>query len=85
MVMSDEQFNILVSRLNFDEHGRMQYTDFITSFFDSRHGGPGEDIQRAGNHRVNPIRGDQFGMSIEEIEKKLASKLRENFAVSRLL
>ncbi|KAL4233424.1 EF-hand calcium-binding domain-containing protein 6 [Mactra antiquata] len=80
MVMCDEQFNILVSKLNFDERGRMQYTDFVTNFYDSRHGGPGEDIQRSGNHRVNPIRGDQFGMSMEEVERKLASKLRENFA-----
>jgi len=31
---------------------------------------------------VNPIRGDEIGMTVEEVEKKLASKLRENFAVS---
>ena len=80
--MSDEQFNILVSKLNFNERGQMQYTDFISNFNDPRHGGPGEEIVRSGNHRVNAIRGDQFGMTIEEVEKKLASKLRENFAVS---
>ncbi|KAH3735163.1 hypothetical protein DPMN_041624, partial [Dreissena polymorpha] len=78
--MTDEQFNILVSKLNFNERGQMQYTDFIANFHDHRLGGPGEDIVRSGNHRVNPIRGDQFGMTIEEVEKKLASKLRENFA-----
>ena len=81
-VMSDEQFNILVSKLNFNARGQMQYSDFVANFYDPRHGGPGEEIQRSGNHRVNPIRGDQFGMSIEEVEEKLRSKLRENFAVS---
>lgn len=80
MTMLDEQFNILVSKLNFNDKGYMQYSDFIVSFYDPRHGGPGEDIQRTGNHHVNPIRGDQFGMSLEEVERKLASKLRENFA-----
>ncbi|XP_053398276.1 EF-hand calcium-binding domain-containing protein 6-like [Mercenaria mercenaria] len=80
LAMSDEQFNILVSKLNFNESGQMQYSDFISNFNDPRHGGPGEEIIRSGNHRVNPIRGDQFGMSIEEVERKLASKLRENFA-----
>lgn len=79
-VMSDEQFNILVSKLNFNERGQMQYSDFVLNFNDPRHSGPGEDIIRSGNHRVNPIRGDQFGMSIEEVERKLSSKLRENFA-----
>ncbi|XP_052809717.1 EF-hand calcium-binding domain-containing protein 6-like isoform X2 [Mya arenaria] len=79
--MSDEQYNILVSKLNFSEKGQMQYSDFISNFYDTRQGGgPGEEIQRSGNHRVNPIRGDEFGMTIEQVEKKLASKLRENFA-----
>jgi len=34
--MSDEQFNILVSKLNFNEKGRMAYSDFITNFYDTR-------------------------------------------------
>ena len=83
MLMNDEQFNILVSKLNFNERGRMMYPDFISSFEDPRSIGLGEELQRSGNHRVNPIRGDQFGMTIEEVERKLASKLRENFAVSQ--
>ena len=82
MFLSDEQFNILVTKLSFNNKGHMHYTDFVNSFDDPRVGGPGEDIQRSGNHRVNPIKGDQWGMTIDEVEKKLASKLRENFAVS---
>ena len=82
MFLSDEQFNILVSKLSFNNKGHMLYTDFINSFDDPRVGGPGEDIQRTGNHRVNPIRGDEYGMTVEQVERKLASKLRENFAVS---
>ena len=85
MFLSDEQFNILVTKLSFNNKGHMHYTDFVNSFDDPRVGGPGEDIQRSGNHRVNPIKGDQWGMTIDEVEKKLASKLRENFAVSIFL
>ena len=82
MFLSDEQFNILISKLSFNNKGHMLYSDFVNSFDDPRVGGPGEDIVRSGNHRVNPIRGDEYGMSIDQVERKLASKLRENFAVS---
>ena len=37
---------------------------------------------RTGNHHVNAIRGDQYGMTADEVEAKLRAKLRENFAVS---
>lgn len=81
MVMSDEQFQELTRMLGF-ENGSLSYTDFIQAFEDPRIQGPGEDIQRSGNHRVNPIRGDEEGMTADQVEAKLRQKLRENFAVS---
>ncbi|KAL3881564.1 hypothetical protein ACJMK2_027990 [Sinanodonta woodiana] len=78
MLMNDEQFNILVSKLNF-HNGYMKYSDFIASFDDSNSYSLGEEIQRTGNHRVNPIRGDEYGMTVEQVEDRLKSKLRENF------
>ncbi|VDI45640.1 Hypothetical predicted protein [Mytilus galloprovincialis] len=79
MVMSDEQFQELTRMLGF-ENGSLSYTDFIQAFEDPRIQGPGEDIQRSGNHRVNPIRGDEEGMTADQVEAKLRQKLRENFA-----
>jgi hypothetical protein len=34
---------------------------------------------------VNAIRGDQYGMTAEEVEVKLRAKLRENFTVSMMM
>lgn len=79
MTMSDEHFQELTKQLGF-ENGSLSYTDFIQAFEDPRGQGPGEDIQRSGNHRVNPIRGDEEGMTAEQVEAKLRNKLRENFA-----
>lgn len=81
MVLSDEHFQELTQRLGF-VNGSLSYTDFIQVFEDPRFHGPGEEIQRTGNHRVNPIRGDEEGMTADQVEVKLLSKLRENFAVS---
>lgn len=80
MSMSDEHFQELTKRLGF-ENGSLSYTDFIQAFEDPRIQGPGEDIERSGNHRVNPIRGDEEGMTAEMVENKLRQKLRENFMV----
>ena len=84
ILMTDEQFNVLVSKLDFNS-GFMNYYDFIASFSDPQSTGLGEEIERMGNHRVNPIHGDEFGMSALEVEAKLKAKLRENFAVSSVL
>lgn len=80
--MTDDQFLELTERIGFT-NGQMEYSDFVSAFEDPRAQGPGDEIQRTGNHRVNPIRGDEWGMTADEVEAKLRSKLRENFAVSQ--
>lgn len=80
ILMTDEQFKELVERVGFI-NGYLQYSDFVMAFEDPRAQGPGDEILRVGNHRVNPIRGDEWGMTADEVEAKLHSKLRENFAV----
>lgn len=79
--MTDDQFKELTERVGF-MNGYMNYSDFVMAFEDPRAQGPGDEILRVGNHRVNPIRGDEWGMTADEVEAKLRSKLRENFAVS---
>lgn len=80
IVMTDENFKELTTKLGFT-NGHMLYSDFVVAFEDPRIGGPTEDVERENNFRVNPIRGE-YGMSAEEVEKKLRQKLRENFTVS---
>ena len=48
-------------------------------------GGPSSDLQKVNNHRVNTIRGDEYGLSALEVESRLRNKLRENFEVSSIL
>ncbi|KAK7503096.1 hypothetical protein BaRGS_00005722 [Batillaria attramentaria] len=81
MLMTDEQYEELMSRLHL-HNGHMEYMDFILNFGDPR---PPDSttLIRTGNHHVNPIRGDQFGMTVEEAENKLRGKLRENFSTLR--
>lgn len=81
MLMADEQYEELMSRLHL-HNGHMEYMDFVLNFGDPR---PSDSstLIRKGNHRVNPIRGDQFGLTAEEVEVKLRAKLRENFATLR--
>ncbi|OWF48504.1 EF-hand calcium-binding domain-containing protein 6 [Mizuhopecten yessoensis] len=79
MPMADDHFQDLVSQIGF-RNGSMMYSDFVQAFEDPRNHGPGDDVQRSGNHHVNPIRGDEYGMSADEVEKRLLGKLRENFA-----
>ncbi len=38
-------------------------------------------LQKRPNHKVNRIRGDEVGLSAEEVEEKLRGKLRHNFEV----
>ncbi|KAH9512262.1 hypothetical protein Btru_041326 [Bulinus truncatus] len=79
ILMADDQFSQLMSRLNV-HNGRMQYMDFILNFGDPRHSDPPPDItEHMSNHRVNAIRGDEHRMTLEEVETKLRQKLRENF------
>ncbi len=40
-----------------------------------------DDINRVPNHHFNPVRGDEFGMNVENLEKRLREKVRENFTV----
>lgn len=84
VLMTDDQFKELTERVGF-MNGYMNYSDFVMAFEDPRAQGPGDEILRVGNHRVNPIRGDEWGMTADEVEAKLRSKLRENFAVSVLV
>lgn len=78
MLMIDEQYEELMSRLHL-HNGHMEYMDFILNFGDPR---PPDQMNliHKGNHRVNAIRGDKFGMTVEEVEVKLRAKLCENFA-----
>ena len=64
----------------------MTYADFVKNFEDQRQtGGPGEQLQKTNNHRVNSIRGDRTDMSAKELENRLRSKLRENFEVIKCI
>ncbi len=78
--MSDGTFQELCSRLSF-HNGCMTYMDFVTNFEDPRLWGPPTQLLKISNHRVNPIRGDEIGMTAQEVTRKLRSKLRENFEV----
>jgi len=62
----------------------MDYYSFISSFDvpKDQQGSIMSDIKQSGNHKVYQHRGDNCGMTADEAEKKLRSKLRENFAVS---
>ena len=81
LYMSDAQFRDLCSKLNFHK-SHMTYSDFVKNFEDQRQdNGPGEHLQKVNNHHVNSIRGDRSDMSAGELEKRLRSKLRENFEV----
>ncbi|ESO84984.1 hypothetical protein LOTGIDRAFT_236027 [Lottia gigantea] len=75
-VMSDEQFQELVTKLQFSD-GFMSYKNFINNF--ENRNGQEVDIIRTGNHHVNPIRGDEFGFKAQEVENRLRTKLRDNF------
>ena len=77
---SDARFKELCARLQF-HNGHMSYMDFVTNFEDLRVGGPHGDLAKVNNHRVNPVRGDEYGLSASEVESKLRTKLRENFEV----
>ena len=59
----------------------MTYSDFVANFEDSRLAGPAVDLDKSPNHKVNAIRGDEYGMSAIEVESKLRNKLRESFEV----
>ena len=70
-----------MARLNVT-NGHMQYMDFIMNFGDPRPEtveGPLGGVVHPANHKVNPIRGDEHGMTALEVESKLRQKLRENF------
>ncbi|RUS70512.1 hypothetical protein EGW08_021724 [Elysia chlorotica] len=85
IMMSNEQFQELMARLNVT-NGHMQYMDFIMNFGDPRPeslDGPLGGVAHPANHKVNPIRGDEHGMTALEVESKLRQKLRENFTTLR--
>ncbi|CAH1799481.1 unnamed protein product [Owenia fusiformis] len=79
ILMTDNVYDEVCSKLQFHK-GFMDYKDFVANFEDPRIDGPGVDIVRSGNHRVNVARGDELGMSAMECEAKLRNKLREGFA-----
>ena len=39
------------------------------------------DIERRPNHRWNPVRGEEFGLNAQTLERRLHDKIRENFTV----
>ncbi|CAL1541366.1 unnamed protein product [Lymnaea stagnalis] len=79
ILMSDEQFSELMAKLKM-HNGHMKYMDFIMNFGDPRQLDPSPTIfEHPGNHKVNPIRGLEYGMTAVDIEAKLRQKLRENF------
>ena len=80
MLLTDDQYEELMSRLHL-HNGHMEYIDFVLNFGDPRPP-DASSVVRTGNHHVNAIRGDQYGMTADEVEAKLRAKLRENFAVS---
>lgn len=85
MLMTDDQFKQLTAKLNF-QNNFMNYNDFVTSFEDATGSSTGsQEVVRRGNHHVNPIRGDEYGMTALEAESKLRSKLRENFTVRPIM
>ncbi|XP_023929939.1 EF-hand calcium-binding domain-containing protein 6 [Lingula anatina] len=79
MVMSDECFKNLTEKLGFYK-GHLSYTDFVMAFEDPRIGDASPGNVHQPNHRVNPIRGDEVGMTAEQVEAKFLGKLKENFA-----
>ena len=80
MYLTDEKFQDLCHQLHFHA-GFMDYMAFLENFENARFDGPGEFLSKIRNHRVNEIRGDEYGLSALEVESKLRSKLRENFEV----
>jgi hypothetical protein len=81
-ILPDEQFSRLCEQLSFT-NGYMNYNDFVRAFENRRPWTPTADgeNQRPSNHHVNEIRGDEVGMSCEELETKLRQKMEENFNV----
>ena len=77
----DQEFDHLCSHLAF-QNGKMSYTDFLVNFEDLRIGEKEPDLEKPPNHHFNAVRGDEYGMTAEEVEEKLHQKLRENFEVS---
>ena len=59
----------------------MTYSDFVANFEDPRAAGPAVEISKSPNHKWNSIRGDEVGMTAEQVEAKFMAKLRENFEV----
>lgn len=39
------------------------------------------DIERRPNHRWNAVRGDEFGLNAQTLERRVHDKIRENFTV----
>lgn len=79
--VSAAQFSKLWSELGLS-NGHISYSEFLERFEDPRRGGPAEQLVKASNHRVNPIRGDDQYMTAEQVEDRLRAKLRTNFEVS---
>ena len=80
MELTDAQFSELCSRLQFVS-GHMTYAQFVENFEDPRLGGSTETLHKVSNHRVNAIRGDEYGLDADTVERKLSNKLRDNFQV----
>jgi len=61
----------------------MNYTDFVRCFEIRRPWTPtnSSENRRPPNHRVNEIRGDELGLSTDELESRLRQKFDENFDV----
>ncbi|PAA51914.1 hypothetical protein BOX15_Mlig003760g1 [Macrostomum lignano] len=79
--LSDENFSQLTRELEFGREG-LDYMRFV-KHFEGRDSELNPSYLPMQNHKYNPVRGDEFGMSAPAVENKLRSKIRENFTTLR--
>lgn len=79
--LSDENFAQLTQELEFGREG-LDYMRFV-KHFEGRDSELNPSYLPMQNHKYNPVRGDEYGMSAQAVENKLRSKIRENFTTLR--
>uniref|UniRef100_UPI00089DAA5E EF-hand calcium-binding domain-containing protein 6-like n=1 Tax=Ciona intestinalis TaxID=7719 RepID=UPI00089DAA5E len=78
--MEDSQFKELMKMLHVNGRGLL-YSDFVESFQDPRTDGMGKELERAGNHIVNPT--NVRYMTAQECYDQLLERMRQNFGSVR--
>ncbi|XP_076811807.1 EF-hand calcium-binding domain-containing protein 6-like [Clavelina lepadiformis] len=79
-IMEETQFLELIKILPFNGKG-LDYSDFIASFQDLRTHGMGQELERAGNHTVNPT--NVKYMNAQECYHQIIERMRQNFGSVR--